>query len=76
MYGKSKTKDILRFLQKTLLLRSKWKWVGHIQRVPGERCSKVVANWYPLNSKRRRGRPFKIWDDDIVKVAGKTVASR
>lgn len=29
-------------------------------------------NWDPIHKKRRRGRPAMRWDDDIVKVAGKT----
>lgn len=54
------------------ILHQKWKWAGHIQRVPDERWSKTVTNWYPIHKKRKPGRPHKRWSDDLVKVAGRT----
>ncbi|CAH2227635.1 jg25647 [Pararge aegeria aegeria] len=44
------------------------------QRVKDERWSYIVTNWYPRDSKRRRGRPLRRWSDDITQIAGKTWA--
>ncbi|CAK1585807.1 unnamed protein product [Parnassius mnemosyne] len=56
---------------KKILLKSKWKWAGHLQRLKDDRWTKITTNWYPLGRKRKKGRPFKRWDDPIVKVAGR-----
>ncbi|CAH2233201.1 jg2738 [Pararge aegeria aegeria] len=56
------------------VLVPKWKWAGHIQRVKDERWSYIVTNWYPRDSKRRRGRPLRRWSGDITQIAGKTWA--
>lgn len=48
----------------------KWKWAGHTMR-GDDRWSKVVTNWYPREGKRRKGKPLKRWEDDLVKMAGK-----
>lgn len=63
---KTKATDV-----KHKILRLKWKWTGHLQRVPDDRWTKITTNWYPINKKRKKGRPYMRWQDDIVKVAGK-----
>lgn len=51
-------------------LRLKWKWAGHTQRTRDERWTKIVTEWYPMDSTRRKGRPLSRWSDDIKKTAG------
>jgi hypothetical protein len=49
----------------------KWKWAGHTIRGP-EKWSKILTTWYPRGCKRKRGRQFKRWEDEIIEMAGKT----
>ncbi|GBP02669.1 hypothetical protein EVAR_70968_1 [Eumeta japonica] len=35
-----------------------------------EKWTKLVAEWYPRDSKRNRGRQTKRWEDDFKKIAG------
>ncbi|CAF4805726.1 unnamed protein product [Pieris macdunnoughi] len=64
--GKTKVQDI------TLKIRrQKWKWAGHMIRGK-DKWSKIITQWYPRDGKRKRGRPQKRWDDDIIQVAGTT----
>lgn len=51
--------------------RLKWRWTGHILRGI-EKWNKVILNWYPRMGKRKKGRQFKRWVDEIKVVAGPT----
>lgn len=48
----------------------KWNWTGHIMRGI-EKWNKKIIFWYPRNKKRKRGRQFRRWEDEIKKLAGK-----
>ena len=48
----------------------KWRWAGHTLR-GNDKWSKTVTTWYPRNGKRKRGRPFMRWDDELTQHAGK-----
>ncbi|XP_045534998.1 uncharacterized protein LOC106709987 [Papilio machaon] len=63
--NQTKAKDVAK-----QILRLKWKWAGHTQRVKDERWTKIITNWLPIDHKRRKGRPYQRWCDDIAKVAG------
>ena len=43
-------------------LKQKWKRAGHIPRMKDNRWTK----WQPRRGKRSRGRPSRIWQDDIT----------
>lgn len=51
--------------------KQKWRWAGHILRGP-EKWSKMVMNWYPRDRKRKRGRQFRRWEDEVKATAGST----
>lgn len=48
----------------------KWRWTGHMLREEKGKWTKLITEWYPRDGKRKRGRQFKRWDDDIKKIAG------
>ncbi|CAH2226365.1 jg22998 [Pararge aegeria aegeria] len=35
-----------------------------------ENWAKDITEWYPRDGKRRRGRPFRRWEDDLRSTAG------
>ena len=35
-----------------------------------EKWCKAMIEWYPRNQKKKRGRQFKRWEDDIKATAG------
>ena len=42
-------------------------WLGHVMRMEGKRIPKRVLEWKPTG-RRNRGRPRKIWIEDIEEV--------
>lgn len=48
----------------------KWKWAGHLARLPNDRWTKLITEWVPRNLKRRRGRQKLRWSDEIKKWNG------
>lgn len=48
----------------------KWRWAGHMIREKKEKWTRLITEWLPRDSKRNRGRQFKRWEDDIIKIAG------
>lgn len=48
----------------------KLKWAGHLIRDQTNKWAKKVAEWYPREGKRKRGRPTKRWDEDLRAAAG------
>lgn len=54
-----------------IIKKLKWKWAGHTVRGQ-EKWSKTLMNWYTGYMKRKRGRPFQRWVDEIKAVAGNT----
>ena len=53
-------------------LKQKWKWAGHIARMKDNRWTKRCTQWQPRRGKRSRGRPSRIWQDDITEKEGTT----
>ncbi|XP_073991865.1 uncharacterized protein [Rhodnius prolixus] len=52
----------------------KWNWAGHISRLEGDRWTKVCTEWCPANRKRKKGRQFRRWRDEITQVTGSNYA--
>ncbi|CAH2107799.1 unnamed protein product [Euphydryas editha] len=50
--------------------RLKFKWAGHVARLKDKRWTSKVATWDGPQGKRRVGRPYMRWEDDIKKIAG------
>ena len=44
----------------TILLRSRWKWIGHVIRRDEDFIIKTALHWTP-EGKRKRGRPMNTW---------------
>lgn len=62
---KTKTIDVSYTIKKLKL-----KWAGHLIRNKTNKWAKQVAEWYPREGKRKRGRPSKRWDEDLKAAAG------
>jgi hypothetical protein len=41
-------------------------WLGHVERMNGERVAKTIYKWKPY-AKRPKGRPRVRWEDDVRK---------
>ena len=50
----------------TSIIRKKWQWAGHIMRRTDDRWTRRMTEWYPRSSLRRRGRPSRRWDEELV----------
>lgn len=61
----TKAIDALNYSQKL-----KWKWAGHIARMKDLRWTNIVTSWKGPPGKRRRGRPYTRWEDDIKRITG------
>ncbi|CAK1587710.1 unnamed protein product [Parnassius mnemosyne] len=48
----------------------KFRWAGHIARYVDNRWTIHVTTWKGPPGKRRAGRPYMRWEDDIKKIAG------
>ena len=55
----------------TKIRQLKWRWTGHMMR-GREKWNKTVTMWYPRDMKRKRGRQFRRWEDEIIQIAGRT----
>ena len=44
----------------TILLRRRWKWIGHVIRKNRNSITRTVLHWTP-EGKCKRGRPKKTW---------------
>lgn len=62
----TKTRDVIVTIKKL-----KWKWAGHTVRGK-DKWSKSILFWFLGHLRRKRGRPFRRWIDDIKKIAGAT----
>ncbi|CAH2105470.1 unnamed protein product [Euphydryas editha] len=63
--SKTKAIDALTHAQK-----QKWKWAGHIARLKDNRWTKKITSWNGPFGKRKRGRQYTRWEDEIVRIAG------
>ena len=45
--------------------RWKWRWAGHVARMPDERWAKAALLWAPSHGSRRVGRPCLRWEDSL-----------
>lgn len=50
--------------------RLKWKWGGHVARLPADRWAYATTVWDPRRGRRGRGRPRRRWAQDFVDVIG------
>ena len=46
------------------LKKSRWRWYGHVLRMPDQRIPKQAMNWRPAG-RRRVGRPKDTWQRTI-----------
>ena len=44
----------------------RWKWLGHVLRMPSDKNPKIALTWAP-EGKRRRGRPRETWRRTVNK---------
>ena len=44
----------------TILIRRRWKWIGHVIRRDQNSITKTVLHWTPEGN-RKRGRPKNTW---------------
>ncbi|CAG4966429.1 unnamed protein product [Colias eurytheme] len=51
-------------------LALKWKWAGHIARLQDHRWTRKVSEWRGPVGKRKKGRPYNRWEDEIKRIAG------
>ncbi|GBP01096.1 LINE-1 retrotransposable element ORF2 protein [Eumeta japonica] len=65
--SKTKVTDALSYAQKL-----KWRWAGHIARYKDNRWTFNTTIWTGPQGKRRRGRPYSRWDDEIKKLQAQT----
>ena len=48
----------------------KWKWGGHVVRLPQNRWALIATTWDPYERRRIRGRPRTRWADALKHIAG------
>lgn len=48
----------------------KWKWAGHVCRMPCNRWARKLIEWIPLDGKRNKGRPRRRWEDAFTEICG------
>ena len=41
----------------SVIKKRRWRWLGHILRMPDQTQTKLLVNFIPSNGRRRRGRP-------------------
>ena len=42
------------------VVRERWRWLGHVLRMPADALPRVALSWTP-QGRRRRGRPKETW---------------
>ncbi len=67
----SKIRDLmgtknLKYVVKKLKLR----YAGHIKRYNEDRWEKRVLEWTPYGNKRKKGRPKRRWEEEIIRMGG------
>src|SRR6218665_3299492 len=63
LYSTSKLKPIAE-----VAVRRKWKFARTISMLPADRWPLRIAEWYPRNMKRARGRPPLRWSDEFEEL--------
>ena len=61
----------VRDIVETMYARKR-SWAGHVARLSDNRWTKRIAEWYPRDIKRPRGRPPRRWSDPLRKIFGVT----
>lgn len=61
----TKSIDALSYAQKL-----KFRWAGHVARLKDKRWTYEVTMWSGPPGKRRAGRPYARWEDDVKAIAG------
>ena len=46
----------------------KWKWGGHVVRLPQDRWVLIATTWDPYEGRRTRGRPRTRWADALKHI--------
>ena len=59
--GKTKVTDVTGHVR-----RQKWTWAGHVSRIRDNRWTLHITNWKPYERKRPRGRPARLWRDELA----------
>ena len=44
----------------------RWKWLGHVLRMPSDKTPKIALTWAP-EGRRRKGRPRETWRRTVNK---------
>ena len=57
---KTKATDVIEQVKKR-----KWTWAGHVSRIRDNRWRLRIATWKPYERKRHRGRPVRLWRDEL-----------
>ncbi|KAJ4438245.1 hypothetical protein ANN_14184 [Periplaneta americana] len=65
LYQQADTQDITH-----AAITSKWKWGGHVARLPGDRWTYRATMWDPRIGRRLQGRPRRRWADFFKEQAG------
>ena len=51
----------------TVIEERRWRWIGHVMRMPHDSLPRIAAQWTP-QGKRGRGRPIKTWRSTATKM--------
>ncbi len=57
---------------KYVIKKLKLKYVGHIRRNKENRWERRVLEWTPYGNKRKKGRPKKRWEEEIIRMGETT----
>ena len=49
-----------------VILKKRWRWIGHVLRMPNTENAKVALFWTP-DGKRKRGRPKETWRRTVAR---------
>ena len=55
----------------TFISAARFRWYGHVVRMPENRLQKFLLNWRPNYGKRSRGRPSKNWNACVLEDVAK-----
>ena len=45
--------------------RRMWTWAGHVSRIRDNRWTLRITNWKTYETKRPRGRPARLWREEL-----------
>lgn len=59
-----------------MVMERKWSWVEYIAQTRGNRWTKDMIDWSPMDKCRSRGRPKKLRDAETKKSCGGAICQR